>query len=144
MGRSYWMGMGALVAVMCAARAGWGQGSGNGPQGAPSPAAAGRETEKTMMFQFKDAPVDVVLNEISARFGFVIVKPDAALGRVSIDVPVPVNADQAIQLLNILLMSKGYAAVAMHWSVPADEERVVLRVVSLDEAKKSAPVVGMK
>src|SRR5262245_45188273 len=65
----------------------------------------------TMRFVFTDAPVDTVLNQLSERFGFIIIKPGPVPGRITINNQNEVNADQAVRLLNEFLVPLGFATL---------------------------------
>lgn len=60
---------------------------------------------------FKDAPLSQVLNYLSEAAGFVIVQEKELTGTVSITSHQPITRDEAVDLLNAVLVEKGYAAV---------------------------------
>jgi hypothetical protein len=119
----------------------WGQ---TAPASQPATSApATRALTATMVFKFENATIDQVLDEMSARLGFVIQRMVPLNGKISVAAPQPVNADEAITLLNSLLVPLGYAAVEK----PAQEQddgrmARVLRVMTWAAAKKEAPVKG--
>jgi autotransporter-associated beta strand protein len=104
----------------------------------PLPAATlpGINTTNTMNFRFVDARVDDVLDEMSKKFGFVIVKSQPIPTQVTMQVPDPVNAQQSINWLNTMLTSLGMQAIQSTTSSGPDA-KTALRIVSLLEAKKS-------
>jgi biotin carboxyl carrier protein len=102
-------------------------------------AAAGRpgiSLTDTLIFQFEDVTVDRVLAEMSARFGFVITKTVTIPQRVTIKVPRPLHADEALRLLNDVLVPLGYATLETHTGEGA-EGKTSLRVAGLAEVKKA-------
>ncbi len=60
---------------------------------------------------FKDAPVSQVLNYLSEAAGFVIVQEKEVSGTVSITSHQGISQEEAVDLLNAVLVEKGYAAV---------------------------------
>jgi general secretion pathway protein D len=92
-----------------------------------------------MMFQFENATVDEVLAEMSARFGFIVVKTQSILNRVTIRVPNPVHADEAVRLLNDVLAPIGYATRETHAGEGADG-KTTLRIAGLSFGKSRVPV----
>ena len=81
--------------------------------------------------QFREAPVDAVLEHLSAVAGFVVVKEGSIEGRVTVFSQTPVSPAEAVTLLNTVLKEKGYAAI--------QQERI-LKIVPRDKAKKSTPI----
>jgi type II secretory pathway component GspD/PulD (secretin) len=102
-----------------------------------APATASQAATKTMLFRFEDAAVEDVLREVTVRLGIVIEKDGIVPGRISIMVPEALNEDQAVALLDTILLSVRYAAVEVHY--PGDERRI-LRVMTFEKAKKKAAV----
>ncbi len=102
--------------------------------GAPTQAMAPR----TMVFRFEDAAVEDVLREVSIRLGIVIEKDGIVPGRVSVMVPGELNEDQAVGLLNSILLSVRYATVEVQRE---GDPRRILRVMPFEQAKKEAPVI---
>ena len=103
--------------------------------------AATRPLTRMMEFRFENATVDSVLDEMSARLGFVIEKKDSISQKISVMAPAAVNAEEAVMLLNSVLVSVGYAAVEQPARENLDGSHTrVLRVMTQGEAKKSAPV----
>jgi hypothetical protein len=135
-----------LAAMVWGGVQAWGQTAGTAPGRGTGPAQSASATQPltaTMKFQFENASIDTVLNEMSARFGFVIQRTVPLTGKVSVMVPQPVSADEAITLLNSLLVPLGYAAVEKPALEQADGRMArVLRVMTWERAKKEAPVSG--
>jgi general secretion pathway protein D len=80
-----------------------------------------------ILLNFQDAPLKSVLEYLSEAGGFVIIEEAAVQGRVTVMSRQPVNADEAVALLNTVLTEQGFAAVR--------NDRV-LRIVALGDAKK--------
>ncbi|HEX8911136.1 MAG TPA: secretin N-terminal domain-containing protein, partial [Humisphaera sp.] len=76
---------------------------------------------------FRNAPLDAVLEHLSEAAGFAVVKDGAVDGRVTVVSRQPVSPDEAVTLLNAVLKSNGFAAV---------RNGRVLRVSARDVAKK--------
>lgn len=81
-----------------------------------------------LVLNFKDASIDSVLDELSAAAGFIVVKEVKPEGRVTLVSKQPVNAEEAISLLNTVLKNAGYAAI--------QQERI-LKIVRRDAAKRA-------
>ena len=95
----------------------------------------GISTANTMTFRFENASVDEVLAEMSARFGFILIKPQSLPNLVTVRVPTPVHADEAVILLNEFLVPLGYAPRETH-SGEGTDARTCLRIVGLTEGKR--------
>jgi hypothetical protein len=94
-----------------------------------------------MEFRFQNAAIETVLEEMAARLGFVIERTVQLNGRISVMAPEPVDADEAIVLLNTLIVPLGYGAVEKPAQEQADGRMArVLRVMPWDQVKKEAPV----
>lgn len=93
---------------------------------------------KSMNFSFHDARIDDILAEMTLRLDLIIEKNDPLYTRVYINVPGKVDTDQAIGLINSILLSVKYAAVEVHRE---GEPRRILRVMPFDQAKKEVPMV---
>jgi general secretion pathway protein D len=79
---------------------------------------------------FKDASVDAVLDYLSAKAGFIIVKETSTIGgRITMVSKSPVTPDEAVSLLNTVLAQQGYTAIQMGR---------VLKIVSKDKGRTSA------
>jgi general secretion pathway protein D len=81
-----------------------------------------------LLLNFRDASIDSVLDELSAAAGFIVVKEVKPEGRVTLVSKQPVNANEAISLLNTVLKNAGYAAI--------QQERI-LKIVRRDAAKRA-------
>ena len=79
-----------------------------------------------LRFNFRDAPLDTVLDYMSKAAGFVIVRNTEVTGRVDVVSHQPVSKDEAVDLLNTILNAKGYTAI---------RNGRILTIVSRDEAK---------
>lgn len=64
-----------------------------------------------LRFNFRDAPIQMVLEYLSGAAGFVIVKATDVTGRISIESRQPVTPDEAVTLLDTVLKEQGYAAI---------------------------------
>jgi type II secretory pathway component GspD/PulD (secretin) len=77
---------------------------------APSvPANATNYDELTM--NFRNAPLEMVLNYLSDAAGFIIVLDTTVRGNVSVISSHPMNRNEAVDLLNAVLNKNGYAAI---------------------------------
>jgi general secretion pathway protein D len=82
-----------------------------------------------LSLNFKDATIDSVLDELSEKAGFIVIKQVPRLdGRVTLVSKQPVKPDEAIPLLNSVLRNAGYAAV---------QQGRVLKVNSIDKIKRA-------
>lgn len=70
------------------------------------PAPAGK-----IILNFRNAPVDAVLDHLSQAAGFVIVKDVPVSGTVDVWSHQPLSADEAVELLNTVLARQGLATV---------------------------------
>jgi type II secretory pathway component GspD/PulD (secretin) len=110
---------------------------------ATSPATATRpgiNPTARMNFRFQAATIDEILNEMSQRFGFIIVQSVNISQRITINVPNPVDADDAVRLINSALYSLQYGMIETRTGT-GDEAKTVLRVVPLiDRRLANIPV----
>ena len=81
------------------------------PLAARLSATSGDGTEEGIRLNFKDAPLSQVLNYLSEAAGFVIVQEREVSGTISITSHQPISRDDAVDLLNSVLVERGYAAV---------------------------------
>ena len=95
-------------------------------QDKPAPPAA--SATGGIVLNFKDASRDAVLEYLSEAAGFVVVKEVAIEGRVTVISRQPLNAEEAVGLLNTVLKERGYAALRMGRT---------LKILPLNEAKKA-------
>jgi len=84
--------------------------------------------EANLRFNFRDAPLDTVLDYMSQAAGFAIIRETNVSGRVDIVSHQPLSRDEAFLLLNTVLNKKGYTAIR--------NDRI-LTIISRDEASKS-------
>jgi general secretion pathway protein D len=77
---------------------------------------------------FQGASLNDVLNYLSEAAGFVIVTDAPVTGTVNVTSRQPVNADEAVDILNTVLISKGYAAI---------RNGRILKIVNKNVAAKS-------
>src|SRR5947209_8060873 len=85
------------------------------------------EGDKELRLNFRDVPLDMVLNYLSDAAGFTIVLETKVEGRVTVWSNQPLTKEEAVNLLNSILNKNGYAALR--------EDRT-LTIMSRDEAKK--------
>jgi len=79
------------------------------------------------LLNFQDVSIDVILNELSEVAGLIVVKEVKPEGRVTLVSKQPMNAEEAVSLLNTVLRNAGYAAIK--------QERI-LKIVAKDSAKR--------
>src|SRR5688572_28162164 len=123
---------GSVAAVMLAdaARAQPAPGTGT-PPAATQPAASQPTTLASgakLSLNFKDAPLDTVLDYLSQQAGFAVIKDGPVDGRVTIQSKQPVSAEEAVALVNAALKVNGFTMIR--------EEQRLLRVVAREKAKK--------
>jgi general secretion pathway protein D len=80
------------------------------------------------VFNFKDAQINTVLDDLSAAGGFIIIKEVNPQGRISATSRQPLSSDDAVAVLNTLIKNAGYAAV---------RSGRILKIMPLDKAKHS-------
>ncbi len=85
----------------------------------------------TIRVNFQGASLNDVLNYLSEAAGFVIVKDGPVTGSVDITSRQPITPDEAVDLLNTVLVSKGYAAIRM------GTNGRILKIVNKNIAAKS-------
>ena len=79
-----------------------------------------------LRMNFRNAPLDMVLNYLSDAAGFIIVLDTQVRGNVSVISSHPMTQDEAVDLLNSVLNKNGYAAI---------RDGRTLTIVNKDEAK---------
>ncbi len=79
-------------------------------------------------FNFKDATVDTILDYLSDSLGFIVIKDSRNTTRVTVTSRQPVNAGEAVDLLNSVLEPVNYTVL---------QRGRVLRVLPRDKAKKA-------
>jgi general secretion pathway protein D len=92
---------------------------------APTPPPA--RTDGLLRFNFRNAPLELVLNYMSDAAGFVIVLETPVRGNVDMWSAQPVTKDEAVQLLNLALNKNGYTA---------SQQGKNLVITTKDDAKK--------
>jgi len=100
------------------------------PQPAASPAPDGKGG---IRLNFQGAALSDVLNYLSDAAGFIIVQEVPVTGTISVISRQPISADEAVDLLNAVLLGKGYVAI---------RNGRILKIVSRTGAQtKDLPVV---
>jgi type II secretory pathway component GspD/PulD (secretin) len=89
------------------------------------PQAAGTNAD-SLLLNFRNAPLDMVLNYLSDAAGFIIVLDTPVHGNVSVISSHPMTRDEAVDLLNSVLNKNGYAAI---------RDGRTLTIVDKDDAK---------
>ena len=79
------------------------------------------------MINFQDVSIDVVLDELSAAAGFIVVKEVRPEGRVTLVSRQAISGEEAISLLNTVLRKNKYAAI---------QQDRILKIVDADAAKR--------
>jgi general secretion pathway protein D len=97
------------------------------PEAMNAGAAPGSYPADGLRLNFRNAPLDLVLNYLSEAAGFIIVLETEVKGKVDVWSNQPVSREEAVALLNSVLNKNGYAAIR--------NDRT-LTIVSRDEAKK--------
>jgi type II secretory pathway component GspD/PulD (secretin) len=83
--------------------------------------------DKGLRLNFRNVPLDMVLNYLSAAAGFIIVQETKVEGKVDVWSQEPLSKEEAVDLLNTILNKNGYAAV---------RNGRKLTIVSREDAKK--------
>ena len=110
---------------------------GNAPEAvasafAPPAQAIGTNNSDELRLNFRNAPLEMVLNYLSDAAGFIIVLDTHVNGNVTIVSTHPVSRDEAVNLLNTELNRNGYAAI---------RDGRTLTIVNKSEAKtRNIPV----
>ncbi len=81
------------------------------PADLPPSAPANGTNYDALTMNFRNAPLDLVLNYLSDAAGFIIVLDTQVRGNVSVISSHPMNRDEAVDLLNAVLNKNGYAAI---------------------------------
>jgi hypothetical protein len=96
-----------------------------------------------MVFDFRDAPVDSVLDALAEHYNLTIIRtPQPIPGRITIinrgkDTDPPLTAAQAVDITNSLLLPMGYGLIEANSSLG---DAPVYRVSTTNEIRKQAPV----
>jgi general secretion pathway protein D len=100
----------------------------------PIPASGGTNAASGLRMNFRNVPLEMVLNYLSDAAGFVIVLDTQVRGNVDVWSNQPLSKDEAVDLLNTILNKNGYAAI---------RNGRTLTIVNKDEAKtKDIPVIS--
>ena len=91
------------------------------------PAIPATQPDVQVRLNFKDTPLDAVLEHLSQVAGLAVVKETPVEGKVTVISMQPVTAAQAVTLLDAVLKSNGYTAIVSGRT---------LRIVARDKAKK--------
>ena len=94
------------------------------PKAAAAPAAVAKGT---IMLNFQGAALSEVLNYLSEAAGFVIVQEAPVTGTVNVVSRQPITAEDAVDLVNAVLIEKGYVAI---------RNGRILKIVKRDGAQK--------
>ena len=84
---------------------------------------------KPISLNFKDAPLDVVLDHLSDAAGLIVVKEGVVDGRVTVQSAEPVTPEEAVTLLNTVLKANGFTAM---------QDGRVIHIAPRDKMKKGA------
>jgi general secretion pathway protein D len=82
-----------------------------GTRFAPPAEPVGTNSSDGIVMNFKNAPLEMVLNYLSDAAGFIIVLDTRVNGNVSIISSQPMTKDEAVVLLNSVLNKNGYAVI---------------------------------
>jgi type II secretory pathway component GspD/PulD (secretin) len=93
----------------------------------PPPDHVVADGEKGLRLNFRNAPLEMVLNYLSDAAGFVIIPEVEVKGRVDVWSNQPLTKDEAVDVLNSMLNKNGFAAL---------RNGRTLTIVSKEEAKK--------
>lgn len=96
-------------------------------QVSPPPTHLVADGEKGIRLNFRNAPLELVLNHLSEAAGFIIVPEVDLRGKVDVWSSQPLTKDEAVDVLNSVLAKNGFAAL---------RNGRTLTIVSRDEAKK--------
>jgi type II secretory pathway component GspD/PulD (secretin) len=77
----------------------------------PPAQASGTNNPDELRLNFRNAPLELVLNYLSDAAGFIIVLDTRVNGNVSVISSHPMTRDEAVDLLNSVLNKNGYAAI---------------------------------
>jgi type II secretory pathway component GspD/PulD (secretin) len=88
---------------------------------------APKKGEKNLRLNFRNVPLDMVLEYMSDAAGFIIVLDTEVKGKVDVWSNQPLSKEEAVDLLNTVLNQNGYAAI---------QNGRTLRIVSREDAKK--------
>jgi type II secretory pathway component GspD/PulD (secretin) len=99
----------------------------------PLPDKVVAENEKGIRLNFRGAPLELVLNHLSAAAGFIIMPETDLRGKVDVWSNQPLTPQEAVDVLNTVLAKNGYTAI---------RNGRTLTIVSKEDAKKrDIPVI---
>ena len=93
----------------------------------PAPTHVVADGEKGVRLNFRNAPLELVLNYLSEAAGFIIVPETELKGKVDVWSAQPLTKDEAVEVLTQVLSKNGYALT---------REGKTLTVMNKEEAKK--------
>jgi type II secretory pathway component GspD/PulD (secretin) len=103
------------------------------PQASASPSASAPAAKNEIRLNFQGASLTDVLNYLSEAAGFVIVQEAQVSGTVNVVSKQPLSADEAVDLLNAVLLEKGFIAI---------RNGRILKIVSRSNAQtRDLPVI---
>jgi general secretion pathway protein D len=117
----------AIAFVLCAGLIGIATAAPALDNGAVSTGTSNPSSQGALRLNFRDAPLDAVLNYLSETVGLIIVREAPVEGQITVVSYNPLGIDDAIGLLNTALNERGYAAI---------HEGRRLTIVKRDEAKR--------
>ncbi len=97
------------------------------PAPSPSPAPAVENSSGGILLNFQNASLGDVLNYLSSAAGFVIVQDQPVTGTVNVVSRQPLSTDEAVDLLNTVLIEKGFVAL---------RNKRILKIVPRENAEK--------
>ena len=96
---------------------------------------ATEDTDTNIYINFKDTPLDTILNHLSKAAKISIINDNSIGDKITLISQMPLTLEQTISLLNESLFEKGYTAV---------RNKKTLKIVTLAQAKhEKIPVVKM-
>ncbi len=105
---SGWLNVAAAALLVLGVDSPWAQ---TNPAETFSVSGPAADASEGIRLNFRDAPLDAVLDYLSEAAGFIIVREASIEGRVSVWSHQPLSKDEAAELLNTVLNEKGYAAI---------------------------------
>ena len=102
------------------------------PANAPITQEAKPAEDGKLTLNFRDVPLQSVLDYLSKAAGFIIVMEAEVQGNITAWSHSPITKDEAVELLNTILFTKGFAAIR--------NDRTLLIVPRDDAKRKNIPV----
>jgi type II secretory pathway component GspD/PulD (secretin) len=96
------------------------------------PAAPAGDSQTRITFNFRGAPLEQVLQQMSTEAGYIIVPETTIRGTVDAFSAQPVSREEALQLLNVALNKNGYTSVV--------QGRMITISSREDAKKKNLPI----